>query len=242
MLKNTVSVAALIAVSLCLLVPARAAAETVKARVLDVDTRRSEVSVDVAGQRRTYHVDNRGLFGVLREGRLVVITAELVGGRHTIVNARNATQQGRVEGLDERRGSVTIRDSESNATRNYDLDSGVRRDMGVGDVVSFEVEERGPRNVIVRWTRESSGRGDRFNERDNRGDRGALSDSGRIISVDRRRARIAIDMRSARREQEFEVEDRQMLDAVRAGDPVNFEYRRVSDRWVVVSIRVAGRR
>ena len=62
MSRNAVSLCALPVVFVCMLLPAATAAEPVKARVLEVNERRSEVRVDMAGQSRTYRVDDRGLF------------------------------------------------------------------------------------------------------------------------------------------------------------------------------------
>ena len=135
------------------LFPALALAERVKARVLDIDEKRSEVRVDVAGQKRTYHIDDRSLYRVLRRDRLVVITAEQVRGRHTIVQAEPAALDGRVESLDLRRNLVVIKDPDSRASHTYYFDEGVERNMRAGELVTFEVEERGARQVITRWRR-----------------------------------------------------------------------------------------
>ncbi len=136
----------------CLWAPLPALAETVKARVLSVNERKSEVRVDVAGQGRDYRVNDRSLYRVLREGRLVVITAELVAGRHTIVDAQRAEQEGRVMQIDERRGAATIRDNDDRSTATYYFqgDEGPRR-LREGDEIRFDVEERGARRVITRW-------------------------------------------------------------------------------------------
>src|SRR5262249_43936299 len=95
--------------------PASVWAERAKARVLEVNEKKNEVIVDVAGQRRTYHIDDRSLYRVLRRDRLVVIQAELVRGRHTIVNAEAAALEGRVERLDIRNNAGVVRDSQARA-------------------------------------------------------------------------------------------------------------------------------
>lgn len=135
------------------ILPATAWAERVKARVLDVDERRSEVRVDVAGQRRTYHIDDRSLYRVLRRDRLVIIRAELVRGQHTIVEAERASREGRVERIDERRDMVVIRETGSRASSTFYLEQRIPRDLRPGDFITFDVEERGARNVITRWRR-----------------------------------------------------------------------------------------
>lgn len=236
MLRKTAFLPVLAAVLLCLIVPARLSAETVKARVLDTNERRGEVTVDVAGQRRTYNVDDRSLYRVLRPGRLVVITAELVRGRHTIVNAEAAALEGRVEQVDRRSNAVVIRDSDTNSARTYYFDAGVRADVGVGDVISFDVEERGPREVITRWRLIS---GARERGRDEGRYEGATARAGgRVTDVDRRRGELTIDLRGQRRRVTFEVSDRDMLDRVREGDDVTFDYQqRGRDRWVIVRLQ-----
>jgi len=135
------------------ILPASVWAERAKARVLEVNEKKNEVIVDVAGQRRTYHIDDRSLYRVLRRDRLVVIQAELVRGRHTIVNAEAAALEGRVERLDIRNNAVVIRDSESRSSHTYYFDAGVPRDLREGQTITFDVEERGPREVITRWHR-----------------------------------------------------------------------------------------
>lgn len=139
------------AITLC---PALAHAERLNGRVLDVDERHSEVRVEVAGQRRRYHIEDRSLYRVLHRDRKVIIRAELVRGRHTIVDAEPAASAGRVEHLDHRHNAVTIRDPESNASRTYYFGQGVPRDMRSGELVAFDIEERGSRDVITRWHRQ----------------------------------------------------------------------------------------
>lgn len=225
MSRHAVSSCALLAALFCLLTAAPAVAETVKARVLDVQERRNEVRVDVAGQSRTYSVDNRALYRILRRGRLVVITAEFVRGRHTIVRAEAAAQEGRVLRSDERRGSVTIRDSESGATETYYLDRDVRP-MRAGDLVSFDIEERGRESVITRW-RPIGGRG---------GGSNILRDAGLVRDVDQRRSQVTIELASSNRRQTFQVPDRRLLDRLRRGDRVSFEYERQFGGWIITSV------
>jgi hypothetical protein len=151
--------AALVTAALGLLAAAPAAAETVKARVLKVEERKNEVTVDVAGQSRTYKVDDRSLYRVLRPQRLVVITAERVRGRHTIVDAKAAAQEGRVTDVDERRGRITVKDSDTGTSQDYHFEDGeVPRRLRRGDEISFDVEERGRRLVITRWRHVRGGR------------------------------------------------------------------------------------
>jgi len=169
MTKTLAPIGPLVTAAFCLLVSAPATAETVKARVLKVEERKNEVTVDVAGRSRTYRIDDRTLYRVLRPRRLVVITAERVRGRHTIVDARSAALEGRVTGLDERRGRVTIRESDTGATQDYYFEHGLPRGLRSGDVISFDVEERSRRLVITRWRRIGRGR--------DRGDAGTLSTS-----------------------------------------------------------------
>lgn len=75
----------------------------------------------------------------------MVITAELVAGRHTIVDAQRAEQEGRVMQIDERRGAATIRDNDDRSTTDdFQGDEGPRR-LREGDEIRFDVEERGAR-------------------------------------------------------------------------------------------------
>ncbi len=153
----TLSVRTLFLASICWLAASPAEAETVKARVLEVKPGNREARVDVAGQSRVYRVNNPSLFNVLRKGRLVVITAEFVAGRHTIVQAEPAAQEGYVLQVDVRRAAVSIRSSDTNSSDTYYFDTNVDRNMRVGDRVRFDVEERWGRNVITRWTRFGGG-------------------------------------------------------------------------------------
>ena len=219
-------------VLLGLVVAIPASAETIKARVLNVDQRKNQVRVDVAGSGRDYQVNDRSLYRVLQPGRLVIITAELVNGRHTIVDARDATQRGRIEAFDERSGSVTIRGDGGPAT--YNLDAGVAgRGFRVGDTVDFEVEERGRRNVITRWTRVGGGY-DRDRDRDRPE---TLRDGGRVTDIDNRRTQITVELESNGRRQTFDVADKQLMNNLRNGDRVRFEFERRGDRFVITSLR-----
>jgi hypothetical protein len=135
------------------LFPWLALAERVNGRVLDVNERHNEVSVDVAGQRRTYHIEDRSLYRVLHRDRRVIIRAELVRGRHTIVDAEPAAREGRVERVDYRHSTVVIRDSESHVAHTYSFEQGMPRDVHKGQLIAFDVEERGSRDVITGWHR-----------------------------------------------------------------------------------------
>ena len=221
----------------CLWAPLPALAETVKARVLSVNERKSEVRVDVAGQGRDYRVNDRSLYRVLREGRLVVITAELVAGRHTIVDAQRAEQEGRVMQIDERRGAATIRDNDDRSTATYYFqgDEGPRR-LREGDEIRFDVEERGARRVITRW-RPIGGGGGGGGWGGGGGSVDVRRDSGRVVDVDRRRTQLTIVIDGGRR-QTFDVAERRLMDSVRVNDTIRFEWEdRRGDRGVIISIR-----
>jgi Cu/Ag efflux protein CusF len=212
-------------------------AETVKARVLEVDKGDREVQVDVAGQTRTYRVNDTSLFGVLLPGRLVNITAELVGGRHTIVKAEPATQEGRVTALNATQATVTIRDRESGSTDTYYFDEGVSRAMGVNDAVSFDVEERTGRRVIVRW-KEIPGATAAPAATAAAAPAGTLSDAGKLALIDWRQARLTIDMEAAKRRQVFDLASDNLLEGLRTGSRVTFQYQnRTSGNPVITSIK-----
>jgi Cu/Ag efflux protein CusF len=230
MTRPTALAAALLAGSLCLIVSTPAIAETVKARVIEVNERKNEAKVDVAGQTRTYRVDDRTIFRTLVPGRLAVITAELVNGRHTIVEARSAMQRGRIVRVEERQGSVTIMDNESRSTDTYYFEDDSARRLRVDDVIAFEVEDRPRRKVITYW---NGGGGNRRDDR--RGN--TYTDSGRVANVDRRRNQVTIDVFSSRQAETFDVPDSRLLDTLRDGDRISFEYERRSNRLVIVAVR-----
>ena len=133
--------------------PGVARAERVKGRVYDVDERHSEVRLDVAGHHRTYHIEDHSLYRVLRRDRVVLVRAEVLRGRHTIVDAEPAVLEGRVEHVDLKHNKVTVRDSQSKQKRTYELDHGAARDLRAGQVITYDVEERGSHEVITRWRR-----------------------------------------------------------------------------------------
>jgi hypothetical protein len=222
---------------LCLAVGASALAETVKARVLDVNEKKSEARVDVAGQGRTYRVNDRNLYRVLIPGRLVVITAELVAGKHTIVDAQSADQWGRVVGMDAQRGTVTIQQSSGGPTETYYVDD-TMRGLRMGDYITFEVEERGSRKVVARWARANSsgwggsggGWGSGGGNWGGSGSSGwnqsssVQTDSGRVTAIDSSGARIKVRLQRNGRTVEYNLADRRMLDAIRVGDDITFDY------------------
>jgi hypothetical protein len=140
--------------TLMALVPAAAYAERVKGRVYDVDERHSEVRLDVGGHHRTYHIEDRSLYRVLRRDRVVLVRAELLRGRHTIVDAEPAVLEGQVEHVDLKHDKVVIRDTQSKAKRTYLLDRAAGKDLRAGQVITFDVEERGSHVVITRWHRQ----------------------------------------------------------------------------------------
>ena len=140
-------------VACAVLLPAAAWAERVRGRVYDVDERHSEVRLDVGGRHRTYHIEDRSLYRVLRRDRVVLVRAEVLRGRHTIVDAEPAQLQGRVERVDLRHNKVTIRDPQSKKKRTYELDHGAPRDLRAGQTITYDVEERGSHEVITRWHR-----------------------------------------------------------------------------------------
>lgn len=137
-----------------ILVPAAASAERVRGRVYDVDERHSEVRLDVAGHHRTYHIEDRSLYRVLRRDRVVLVRSEVLRGRHTIVDAEPAVLEGRVERVDLRHDKVVIRDPQSHKKRTYELDRSASRDLHAGQTITYDVEERGSHEVITRWHRQ----------------------------------------------------------------------------------------
>ena len=237
--RNAVFVAVL-AMVLSVCVPAAVVAETVKARVLDIDERKNEVKVDVAGQSRTYRVNDRSLYRVLLPGRLVIITAERVGGRHTIVDAERASQRGRVMRIDDRRGAVSIQDSDDRTTDTYFFEGGsdLRR-LREGDVIVFEVEERGTRRVVTQWSPTGGGSGGGWGGGGGSGWGGGgtsnvVRESGRIVDVDRRRTQLTIELGSSGRRQTFDVSDRRLMEGLKVNDTIRFAYERRRDGHPII--------
>jgi len=138
----------------CMVVfPALALAERVKGRVYDVDERHSEVRLEVSGRHRTFHIEDRSLYRVLRRDSLVMIRSEVVRGRYTIVDAEPAVLEGRVQKINRHENEVVIRDLQTHDTHTYLVDPGVAKDLRSGQIISYDVEERGSREVITRWHR-----------------------------------------------------------------------------------------
>jgi hypothetical protein len=153
MVRTASRIFALVAVCTALF-PAVARAERVRGRVYDVDERHSEVRLDVAGRHRTYHIEDRSLYRVLRRDHVVLVRAEVLRGRNTIVDAEPAVLEGRVEHVDLRHNKVVVRDAQSQKKRTYELDHGAARDLHTGQVITYDVEERGSHEVITRWHRQ----------------------------------------------------------------------------------------
>ncbi|HEY2433285.1 MAG TPA: hypothetical protein VGI12_11490 [Vicinamibacterales bacterium] len=152
MLRAAVRV--LIGVAVCAaFFPGVAMAERVKGRVYDVDERHSEVSLDVAGRHHTYHIEDRTLYRVLRRDHVVLVRAEVLRGRHTIVDAEPAVLEGRVEKVDLKHNKIVIRDAQTKTRRTYLLDPGAARDLKTGQNITYDFEERGSHDVITRWHR-----------------------------------------------------------------------------------------
>jgi hypothetical protein len=147
------SVRVLLALAALAALPATARAERVKGRVYDVDERHSEVRLEVGGRHRTYHIEDRSLYNVLRRDRVVLVRAEVLRGRHTIVDAEPAVLEGRVEHVDLKHNKVVIQDPQSRAKRTYLLDPGAARDLRTGQTITYDVEERDSHEVITRWHR-----------------------------------------------------------------------------------------
>jgi Cu/Ag efflux protein CusF len=65
-----------------------------------------------------------------------------------------------------------------------------------------------------------------------------MRDSGSIVDVDRRRTQLTIELGSTGRQMTFDVSDGRLMEGLRNGDRIRFEYeRRGNDRPVVVAIR-----
>jgi Cu/Ag efflux protein CusF len=120
-----------------------------KVRLLDVDDRRGEIRVDVAGRRESFRVQDSRALRRFQEGDLLVITVEGRGGDEIVTQIKSAAVAGRVRRVDNRRKEVVVevdgRDEVFGVADERMLD-----DLRVGDRIRFEFEDRTRgRNVIT---------------------------------------------------------------------------------------------
>jgi Cu/Ag efflux protein CusF len=119
-------------------------AQDLKVKVLRVNESRGTFEADVAGRRQTFRVENRGDLRDLREGDLAVITVE----RDMVTQIRAAGRTGRVTSVDERRSEIGI--EVNGRERFYRVENNrMLKNIEVGDRVTFDVEERGGREVVT---------------------------------------------------------------------------------------------
>jgi Cu/Ag efflux protein CusF len=119
-----------------------------KARILRIDERRGTFDADVAGRRQGFRTESRRLLRDLGEGDLVILSLDRRGGNEIVTDIRSAGQSGRVTRIDERRGEVTVEVRGRESVYLVDSPRLLRR-LREGDRVTFEVEERRGRRVIV---------------------------------------------------------------------------------------------
>jgi Cu/Ag efflux protein CusF len=125
-----------------------ASAQDLKVKILSTDTRRGTFQADVAGRRQTFRAANSGELRDLREGDLAVITVERRGSEDVATRIRAAGQSGRVTQIDTRRGEIGI--EVNGRERFYRVENNrMLERVKEGDRVTFDVEERGGRQVIT---------------------------------------------------------------------------------------------
>lgn len=128
--------------------PPSGSAQTLKVKILTLDDRRGTFQADVAGRRQTFRAENRGDLRNLREGDLAVITVERRGSEDVVTQVRAAGQSGRVTAIDKRRGEIGIEVNGRERFYRVENERMLER-VKEGDRVTFDVEERGGRQVIT---------------------------------------------------------------------------------------------
>jgi Cu/Ag efflux protein CusF len=118
-----------------------------RVRIVRVNERRGTFDADVAGRRQGFRVENNRLLRGFGEGDLVILSLDRRGG-DVVTDIRSAGQAGRVTRIDERRGELTIEVGGRESVYPVDSPSLLRR-LREGDRVTYEVEERRGRKVIV---------------------------------------------------------------------------------------------
>jgi hypothetical protein len=130
--------------------PARNSADRqIKVRILRLDERRGTFDADVAGRSQGFRAESSRLLRGFGEGDLVILSLDRRGGSEVVTDIRSAGQSGRVTQVDERRGEVSIEVRGRETLYQVDDGSRLLRRVRVGDRVTFEVEERRGRRVIV---------------------------------------------------------------------------------------------
>jgi len=127
---------------------AAAASNEMKVRLLQVNKNRSEISADVAGQRRTFRVQDPKMLASVRTGDLVVVTVDNPNGATpTVTNVRSAGMSGRVTSVDQSTGRVTVNVNGQDQT--FTLDRSKKMNLQTGDQIQFETEERAAGEKVI---------------------------------------------------------------------------------------------
>jgi len=125
-----------------------ASTNELKVRLLEVNKNRSELSADVAGQKRVFRVQDPKVLASLRTGDLVVVTVDNPSGATpTITNVRSAGLSGRVTSVDQSTGRVTVNVNGQDQT--FSLDRSKKLDVKNGDQIQFETEERAGGDKVI---------------------------------------------------------------------------------------------
>jgi hypothetical protein len=112
-----------------------------KVRVIDIDQRRGEFKADVAGQARTFIVDDTKLLARMNEGDLIVITVSNRNGRDTLVtDVQGSSITGRVTDVNRTAGEIRV--LVDGREEVYKADRKELLDIRTGELISFQTEER----------------------------------------------------------------------------------------------------
>jgi Cu/Ag efflux protein CusF len=128
--------------------PGGGASQTLKVKIMSMDSRRGTFQADVAGRRQTFRAANSGDMRDFREGDLAVITVERRGNEDVVTQVRSAGQSGRVTQIDKNRGEIGI--EVNGRERFYRVENNRMLDrVKEGDRVTFDMEDRNGRQVIT---------------------------------------------------------------------------------------------
>ena len=137
--------------------------------------------------------------------------------------------RGKVLGIDDRRGELRAEIDGRRQTLRVDNTRDLRR-VEIGDTVILSVETRDGEDVITSIRAGAESRAPGY------GHSKANSGSGRVKDVARGEGRIWIDVDG--REEQFRVEDQDLLRNVRVGDRVRFDYEeRGNGQRVITNVR-----
>jgi Cu/Ag efflux protein CusF len=127
--------------------------QDLKVRLLDVK-RNGEIRADVAGQTRTFRVEDPKALARFGEGDLVIVTVANAGaGQQVVTDIRSAALAGRVSDIDSRNGMLHV--LVNGREESFRIERPELMNVRVGDRIHFETEERANgERVIVQLRRD----------------------------------------------------------------------------------------